>query len=79
MARVVIYTTPGCIHCRHAKEFFETHGIAYEEKDVAYDETARHEMIHKSGQLGVPVIEIDDKLVVGFNERALRELLSIKA
>ncbi len=77
MAKVTIYTTPTCIHCRHAKEFFKAHNVVYEEKDVAFDEEARHEMIHKSGMLATPVIDIDGKIIVGFDEKALRELLRI--
>ncbi len=78
MPKTIIYTTPTCIHCRRAKAFFEANKIAYEEKDVAYDERAGHEMVHKSGQFGVPVIDIDGQIVVGFDEKALRELLLIK-
>ena len=60
-----------------AKEFFKEHNIAYEEKDVSVDEKAREEMVAKSGQLGVPVIDIDGKIVVGFDESAIKELLKL--
>jgi glutaredoxin len=61
-----------------AKAFFKEHNISYEEKDVSRDEKAVEEMIHKSGQLGVPVIDIDGQIVIGFDKKALSELLNIK-
>jgi glutaredoxin-like YruB-family protein len=78
MAKVIIYTTPSCPYCQMAKAFFKEHNISYEEKDVSTDEKAVAEMIYKSGQLGVPVIDIDGQIVVGFDKEALSELLNIK-
>lgn len=60
-----------------AKEFFAKHGVSYEEKDVAADAKAREEMIAKSGQMGVPVIDIDGNIVIGFDQQKLKELLGI--
>lgn len=77
MTKVLIYTTPACIYCQMAKEFFKEHNIAYEEKDVSVDDETREEMAAKSGQLGVPVIDIDGKIVVGFDESAIKELLKL--
>jgi len=78
MQKVIIYTTPSCIYCKMAKAFFKEHNISYEEKDVSIDQKAVEEMIHKSGQLGVPVIDIDGQIVIGFDKEALSELLNIK-
>lgn len=78
MPKIIIYTTPTCVYCRKAKAFFEANKIAYEEKDVAHDEEAAHEMIHKSGQFGVPVIDIDGEIVVGFDQPELSQLIGIK-
>jgi len=78
MQKVIIYTTPSCPYCQMAKAFFKEHNISYEEKDVSTDEKAVAEMIHKSGQLGVPVIDIDGQIVIGFDKEALSELLNIK-
>jgi glutaredoxin 3 len=78
MANVTIYTTPTCAFCKMTKEFFKEHNVEYSEKDVAADAAARDEMINKSGQMGVPVIDIDGKLVVGFDEPKLSELLGVK-
>jgi glutaredoxin len=60
-----------------AKSFFQEHNIQYVEKDVTVDQQAQQEMIEKSGQLAVPVIEINGQIVVGFNQTKIKELLSI--
>ncbi len=62
-----------------AKEFFKENGIQYEEFNVAADAEKRSEMIDKSGQMGVPVIQIDNNLIVGFNKPKVAELLGIAA
>jgi len=74
---VKIYTTPTCAFCHAAKEFFREHNIKFEEFNVATDAKARDEMIKKSGQLGVPVIDVGGKLIIGFNRIKLAELLGI--
>jgi len=61
-----------------AKAFFKENNISYTEKDVAADEASRNEMVEKSGQLGVPVIDIDGNIVVGFDKSKLSELLGIE-
>lgn len=76
-APVTIYSTPTCHFCGMAKEFFKANNVAYTEHDVAADISARKEMIEKSGQMGVPVIYVGDKLVVGFDEAELRTLLGL--
>ena len=78
MAKTTIYTTSSCVYCKIAKAFFKEHNVVYEEKDVASDEQAREEMINKSGQLGVPVIDIVGQIVVGFDKEELSKLLGIK-
>jgi len=75
--KVVIYTTPECVYCKMTKEFFRQNNISYEEKDVSVDDKAREEMIEKSGQLGAPVIDIDGRIIVGFDEAAIKELLKL--
>ena len=78
MPGVTIYTTPACPWCKMTKAFFQKHNVFYEEKDVASDLAAREEMVKKSEQLGVPVIDVGGEIVVGFDEEKLRELLRIK-
>ena len=79
MANVTIYTTPTCHFCHQAKEFFKEHNVTYTEKDVASDLDARKEMVDKTGQLGVPVIEVDEKIMVGYDQDSLAEALGIQA
>jgi glutaredoxin 3 len=79
MKHVTIYSTPTCTYCNAAKEFFKTNNVAFESFDVATDLAKRQEMIEKSGQMGVPVIFVDNELVVGFDKERLSELLGIKA
>ena len=78
MPKITIYTTPSCVYCKMTKAFFKENGVAYEEKDVSLDAKARDEMIAKSGQLGVPVVDVDGKIIVGFDKGQLSELLEIK-
>lgn len=78
MPEITIYTTPTCIYCRMAKEFFRQNNISYKEIDVSMDEQKAREMIRKSGQMGVPVIEIDDKIIIGFNKPKIIQILGLK-
>ena len=78
MARVEIFTTPFCIWCKKTKEWFKEHKVKYEEHDVSVDDKAREKMIEKSEQIGVPVILVDDQVIVGFDEQALKIALKIK-
>jgi len=77
MKNATIYTTPTCHFCKMTKAFFAENGVQYEEKDVTQDAEARDAMIQKSGQMGVPVIEIGGQIVVGFDQPKLKELLQI--
>lgn len=74
--KVVIYSTPTCPICKRAKQYFTQQGIPYQDIDVAADREAAREMIDKSGQMGVPVIIVDDELMVGFNQTKFDELLA---
>lgn len=78
MKEVFIYTTPSCVYCRMTKNFFQKNSVQYQEFNVATDLKAREDMVKKSGQLGVPVVEISGKIVVGYDEPRLKELLEIK-
>lgn len=77
MKKVTIYSTPVCHYCNMAKDYFNANNIAYENFDVSADQDKRREMMEKSGQLGVPVILIDDNVVIGFNKPKLAMLLNI--
>ena len=78
MKKVTIYSTPTCHFCHMAKDFFISKGVVFEDIDVSSNLEKRKEMIDKSGQMGVPVITIDDQLIVGFNKPKIMELLNIK-
>jgi glutaredoxin 3 len=75
--KVTIYSTPTCHFCHAAKAFFDEHAVKYEDINVATDLEKRKEMIDMTGQMGVPVIRVEDDVIVGFDESKLRELLSI--
>jgi len=77
MPKVKIFTTISCPYCLTLKEFLREHKIEFEEIDVSKDEMAAKEMIEKSGQMGVPVTEIDGQIVVGFDKEKISKLLNI--
>ncbi|MDH5695922.1 MAG: glutaredoxin family protein [Dehalococcoidia bacterium] len=74
--KVVIYSTPTCPYCKRAKDYLSRKGIPYVDYNVAEDRDKAKEMIRKSGQLGVPVITVDNEVIVGFNQIVLDKLLS---
>ena len=78
MKKVEIYSTESCHFCHMAKDFFKANSIPFTDYNVGTDTTRRTEMIEKSGQMGVPVVVIDDKdLVIGFDQKALTKLLGL--
>ena len=77
MKEVTIYSTQTCVYCNMAKSFFKSNGVAYTEHNVATDMERRKEMIDKTGQMGVPVIDVGGEIVVGFDEPKLRSTLEI--
>ena len=74
---VKIYSTPSCGYCNKAKDYFRANRIAFTEYNVASDQRKADEMVRKSGQMGVPVIDVNGRIIVGFNQpeidRALRK------
>jgi len=78
MPKVIIYSTPSCVYCRMAKDFFAKNNVPYEEHNVAADLKAREEMVEKSQQLGVPVIDIDSNIIIGFDQKTISDLLGLK-
>jgi glutaredoxin 3 len=72
---VKIYSTPSCGYCKMAKQYFQDNDIAYEEYNVAEDAAKREEMVQMTGQMGVPVIQVKDKVLIGFDQSALEEML----
>ncbi len=76
-AKIQVYSTPSCPYCHMAKEYFKSKGLDFEDYDVLKDVQKRQEMIQESGQMGVPVIKINGKIVIGFNKGKMNELLGI--
>ncbi|MBI5530991.1 MAG: glutathione S-transferase N-terminal domain-containing protein [Candidatus Doudnabacteria bacterium] len=72
---VIVYSTPTCGYCNIAKKQFNEKGIKYKDIDVSADQEAAMEMVRKSGQMGVPVFEIDGKILVGYQPAMLEKLL----
>lgn len=72
---VTVYTTPTCGYCQQAKRFLQAHGVEYREVDVSADRDAARDLVARSRQFGVPVIDIDGTLVIGFDVRRLEKLL----
>jgi glutaredoxin-like YruB-family protein len=75
---VTVYSTPTCPWCIKVKEFLKEHKIEFKSVDVAADQEKAREMVEKSGQMGVPVTEIDGQIVIGYDEAKLKKLLKIK-
>jgi len=73
--KVTVYSTPTCQYCKLAKAWLKEHKIAFKDVDVSEDEEARNAMIEKSGEIGVPQIEIGNKIIVGFDKEALKKEL----
>lgn len=76
--KVKIYSTETCPYCDQAKEFLKEHNIKFEDINVGDDKEAAREMVEKSGQTGVPVIDIEGKIIIGFDKEALKKELNIK-
>jgi len=76
--KVVVFSTPTCSYCNMAKSYFREKGIKFTDIDVSRDQAAARDMVRRSGQMGVPVIDIGGKIVVGFNRPQVNMLLGIK-
>ncbi len=75
--KVSIYTTDTCAYCKMAKDFFVKNNVVYEEINVSRNPVKAQEMINISHQMGVPVIEIDSKIIIGFDKLKVKQLLGI--
>ena len=77
MSSVKIYSTPNCPYCKLAKQFLAENNIPFEDIDVSVNQLAAQEMISRSGQMGVPVIDIDGQIVVGFDKNKIKQFLAL--
>ena len=76
--RVIVFSTPTCGYCNMAKRYFRQHNIRFRDVDVSRDAAAARDLVRRSGQMGVPVIEIGGKLIIGFDKPKINQLLGIK-
>lgn len=76
--KVIIFTTPTCSFCRAAKQYFIQKRVRYTEIDVSRDQRAAQDMLRRTGQMGVPVILINNRPIVGFDKPKINNLLGIK-
>jgi len=74
---VKVYSTPTCPYCIRAKQFLNENNIAFENYDVSSDHEKAEEMIQKSGQMGVPVLDIDGEIIVGFDKERIKQALGL--
>lgn len=75
---VKLYSSPGCAFCIFVENFLKKHNIDYKVIDISKDESKKKEMIDKSGQENVPVTEVDEKIVVGYDLKKLKEVMEIQ-
>ncbi len=74
---IKVFSTPTCPYCQTLKNFLKEKGVQFEDIDVSSDLKAQKEMIDKSGQMAVPVVEIDNEIIIGFNKEKISQLLKI--
>lgn len=74
---VTVYSTPTCPWCARTKQFLKENNIIFQDLDVSSNQQAAEEMIKKSGQMGVPVLDIDGEIIVGFDKERIKTALGI--
>ena len=77
--RVLVFTTPTCPWCTRAKSYLRSRGVKFREVDVARDPAAARDLVRRTGQMGVPVVEIDGRPIVGFDQAKTDQLLGLKS
>ncbi len=75
--RVIVFTTPTCTFCNAAKQYFRQRGIRFKDVDVSRDQAAARDIARRTGQMGVPVIQIGSRFVIGFDRPKIEKLLSL--
>ncbi|HUW23645.1 MAG TPA: glutaredoxin domain-containing protein [bacterium] len=75
--KVKIYSTPTCPFCMMTKKFLKENNIDFEDIDVSTDQAKAQEMVQKSGQMAVPVLDIDGEIIVGFDKEKIRKALGL--
>jgi len=75
--KVMVYSTPTCPFCMMAKKFLNENNVGFEDIDVSSDQTKAQEMVRKSGQMAVPVLDIDGEIIVGFDKERIKKALGL--
>jgi len=75
--RIKVYSTPTCPFCIRLKQFLNEHNIIFENIDVSSNQQAAEEMVEKSGQMGVPVLDVDGQIIVGFDQAKIKSALGL--
>ncbi|TRZ96235.1 NrdH-redoxin [bacterium] len=75
--KVKVYSTPTCPWCIRAKQFLKDSSIIFEDVDISADQSAGEEMVKKSGQMGVPVLDIDGEIIIGFDKERIKQTLGL--
>ncbi|MGM0568079.1 MAG: glutaredoxin domain-containing protein [Elusimicrobiota bacterium] len=75
--KIKVYSSPTCPHCNRLKDFLKKSNVDFDDMDVTEDEKAREEMVEKSSQMGVPVIDIDGDIIIGFNKEKIKDKLNL--
>ncbi|HEB65915.1 MAG TPA: NrdH-redoxin [Chloroflexi bacterium] len=76
--RVIVFTTPTCRFCRAVKKYLRERGVPFRDVDVSRDSAAARDMVRRSGQQGVPVVDIGGKIVVGFDRKKIDRYLGLR-
>ena len=75
--KAIVYSTPTCPYCNQAKDYFKENNVEFEDFNVAQDQEKGQEMVQKSGQMGVPVIDLDGTIIVGFDKAKINSILGL--
>ncbi|MBI2625590.1 glutathione S-transferase N-terminal domain-containing protein [Candidatus Parcubacteria bacterium] len=78
MPNVTVYSTPSCPYCHMAREYLRANKVEFSDIDVSLDNRALDEMVAKSGQIGVPVLDINGQVIVGFDKPRIAQALGLK-
>jgi glutaredoxin 3 len=76
--KVIVFSTPTCSFCNQAKRYFREKSIRFTDVDVSRDQSAARDMLRRTGQMGVPIILINNKPIVGFDRPKINQMLNIK-
>lgn len=75
---ITLYSTPSCPYCKLVKEYLQEQKVAFTEVDVSQDNESIQKMVKLSGQMGVPVIDVNGQIIVGWNKNALEEVIKVQ-